>query len=328
MDLGILRGKTVLVTGSSGLVGTYLLACLFRLRQLGVDVRVYAHMLSDPPDPVAEMVQEGHFTPLRLDLSDFEAYRLLPRADFIVHSAGYAQPSVFMTNPTETIQINTSATIALLKRLSKGGHFLFLSSSEVYSGTTKTVLSESDIGNTTPYHPRAAYIEGKRSGETICNAFRERGVDAKSVRLAHTYGPGTRKHDRRAINSFIEKALCRQGIDLLDAGMAVRTYLYIADATELLWRILLYGKEPLYNVGGRSVVTIAELARMIGDITGVPVTLPVAQEAVSGAPKEIRLDLTRVENEFAKTTYTELAEGLRATVEWQRGLYRQQSKRQ
>ena len=68
-------------------------------------------------------------------------------------------------------------------------------------------MSESDIGTTTPLHPRASYIEGKRGGETICNAYRSQGVRAVSARLALAYGPGTRKGDKRAMNSFIEKAL-------------------------------------------------------------------------------------------------------------------------
>lgn len=284
-------------------------------------MHVYAQHLSELPPHVAELVLQGGFRLIRANLADFDEYARLPEADMIIHAAGYAQPSKFMANPVATIQVNTSATIALLKRLRKDGKFLFISSSEIYSGLKKPVLSETDIGLTTPSHPRAAYIEGKRCGEAICNAFRTQGLHVLSARLAHAYGPGTRKHDKRALNSFIEQALCQRTIKLLDAGTAVRTYCYVADAVELLWQILLYGKEPVYNVGGRSTVTIADLARMIAEMTDATVIFPPTQAEIAGAPEEVCLDLTKVETEFGKTEYVGLEEGIRRTIEWQRELY-------
>ena len=272
---------------------------------------------------MAELVLQGGFRLIRANLADFGEYARLPEADVIIHAAGYAQPARFMDNPVATIQVNTSATTALLQRLKNDGRFLFVSSSEVYSGLKKSLVTETDIGLTTPYHSRSAYVESKRCGEAICSAFRIQGLHATSARLAHTYGPGTRKYDKRVLNSFIEKALCQQQIELLDAGTAVRTYCYVADTVELLWQILLYGKEPVYNVGGRATVTIADLARMIADMTGVTVIFPATEVEIAGAPEEVRLDLTRVETEFGKIEYVGLEEGLRATIEWQRELYLQ-----
>lgn len=321
VKFGGLQGATVLVTGASGLIGTYILACLCQLRERGVQMRVYAQHLSELPPHVAELVRLGHFEVLQANLADIDVYASLPVADVILHAAGYAQPGRFMANPVAGIQVNTSATIALLKRLRSDGRFLFVSSAEVYSGLKKPFLTETDIGLTTPAHPRAAYIEGKRCGEAICNAFRVEGLHAMSARLAHTYGPGTRMHDRRALNSFIEKALCQGKIELLDAGTAVRTYCYVADAVEVLWQILLYGEEPVYNVGGRSTVTVADLARMVARITGTTVVFPSTSAEIAGAPEELRLDLTKVETEFGKTQCIGLEEGLKATVEWQRDLY-------
>jgi nucleoside-diphosphate-sugar epimerase len=284
-------------------------------------MNVYAHHLSELPPHVDKLVIQGDFKVIRANLADFDEYARLPEADIILHAAGYAQPTRFMADPVATIQVNTSATIALLKRLRSGGNFLFVSSSEIYSGLNKPFLNETDIGFTAPSHPRAAYIESKRCGEAICNAFRAQGVHAVAARVALAYGPGTRKHDKRALNSFIEKALCLQRIELLDAGAAVRTYCYVADTVELLWQVLLYGKEPVYNVGGRSTLTISDLARMIGKITGVTAVFPTTQAEIAGAPEEVRLDLTRVETEFGKRDYVCMEDGLRATIEWQRGLY-------
>ena len=327
VNLDILRDSTILVTGSSGLIGTYILACLCHLREQGVPIEVYGHHLSALPPHVKNLIIRGGFKSLQANLANFDEYSRLPEADIIIHTAGYAQPSLFLADPAATIQVNTSATSALLKRLKSNGRFLFLSSAEVYCGLKGLPFSETNIGTSTPLHPRAAYIEGKRCGEAICNSFRSQGVCATSVRLGDIYGPGTRKHDRRALNSFIEKALCHQKIELLDAGKAIRTYCYISDAVELLWKILLYGKEQLYNVGGHSPITIAELATMIGKIIGVPVVFPATHAEISGAPNELRLDLTRIEKEFGKTKYVSLEDGLRATIEWQRGLYMQEQEK-
>ena len=191
----------------------------------------------------------------------------------------------------------------------------------MYCGRTASTCHEDAIGTTTPYHPRASYIEGKRSGETMCNTFRSQGVRAISARLGDVYGPGTRQHDTRALNAFIEKALFHQKIDLLDFGTAIRTYGYIADALELLINILFYGKQAVYNVGGHSHTTIAALATMIGEITHTPVIFPSREMRVDGSPDILPLNLNRVETEFGKTDYITLSEGLTRTIAWQRELY-------
>lgn len=321
LRMDALQNTTVLVTGASGLIGTYVLACLSHLKNIGIRLQVHTLCLSEPPPHIKELMAKDGFDLMRIDLSDFNEYKNIPQADLIIHAAGYAQPSLFLSNPVAAIQINTSATIALLNKLTTGGKFLFVSSSEVCTGLNKPIICETDIGSTTPAHPRASYIEGKRCGEAICNAFLSQGIQVKIARVALAYGPGTRKHDRRALNAFIEKALLQDRIELLDAGTAVRTYCYVADTVELLWHILLSGKEAIYNVGGRSTITIAELAHKIGNITGKPVIFPDTNSSLAGAPSEVQLDLSKTENEFGKSEYIELEEGLKRTISWQRELY-------
>lgn len=321
IEFGDLKDKTVLVTGASGLLGSTFITCLYYLNTIGYRVNVYAQTSSDFPPHISALIQDSGFNTIQADLSNFKNYSHFPEADFIIHSAGYAQPTRFLANPAATLQINTSATIALLNNLRKGGKFLFLSSSEVYSGLTNSPFTEEMIGSSTPFHPRAAYIEGKRCGEAICGSYRASGVQAKVVRLGDIYGPGTRKHDKRALNNFIEKALLHNKIELLDSGSAVRTYCYISDAVELMWQILLYGKDPVYNVGGRSTFSIAELAQTIGRLTGTNVVFPAQGAGIAGAPPVLMQDLTRVETEFQKLNYVSLEDGLRATITWQRNLY-------
>ena len=227
IDHNLLTNKKVLITGASGLIGTYILAYMVFLIKAGVPLEVYAQTFSDPPSHMLELLSYGKIKILQIDLSNINEYKRLPDADVIIHSAGYAQPLLFMRNPVATMHINISATMALLQRLRPQGSFIFISSSAVYCGLKESIFREDYIGTTTPYHPRASYIEGKRSGEAACYAFRSQGVRAISARLGDVYGPGTRKHDKRALNSFIEKALLNQKIDLLDSGTAMRTYCYV-----------------------------------------------------------------------------------------------------
>lgn len=239
--------------------------------------------------------------------------------DVIVHAGGYGQPQMFSKDKLKTIAINTELTAELFKYLKPEGKFLFISTSEVYSGSPSSPHKETDIGTTTPQHPRACYIEGKRCGEAICMAQRERGQDAKIARLALAYGPGTKPHDTRVLNQFIEKALFSKEITMLDDGSTTRTYVYVDDAVDMLINILMEGKEMVYNVGGESSVSIYELAKKIGDMTGAKVIQ--GDKSLAGAPDDVKLCLNRYKREFAEPNFVSLDEGLKRTIEYQRQLY-------
>ena len=103
---------------------------------------------------------------------------------------------------------------------------------------------------------------------------------------------------------------------MLDRGEAVRTYCYISDAIEILWKVLFSCKEPIYNLGGHSKTTIAELAEQIGGILNVPVIFPAITSPVAGAPEDADLEMSKTENEFSKRMYVPLSEGLLRTVSW------------
>ncbi len=313
VDLRPLDGATVLITGATGLLGTHFLASLCLAKEMGIlRNTVFAQCHSAPADYTVEIARRGGITLIQ---------ELPLGADVIVHASGYAQPAVFTANPAETIRINTALTQELLDMLRSDGKFLFISSSEVYSGLKRTLAQESDIGTTNPYHTRACYIEGKRCGEAICNAYRESGVHAVSARLSLAYGPGTRKHDKRALSTFIEKALTQGKIDMKYSGKEFRTYCYIRDAVRMLWQVALYGTEPVYNVGGHQTVRMSELAEFVGLFTEATVTFPETDEEMNGAPETTIMDLSRIENEFGKFDYVGLEAGLRRTIDWQKGLY-------
>ncbi|MDO8483131.1 MAG: NAD-dependent epimerase/dehydratase family protein [bacterium] len=319
IDFRELDGKTVLITGASGLIGTYFLATLRELRAKKIKVNVVAVVQNKFPEYLSYFGESVNF--IQCDLTDATCLSRLPKADYIIHAAGYGQPGKFMENPLKTIALNTTCTMALCNKLNEGGKFLFVSTSEVYSGLQNPPHKENEIGTTNTTHPRACYIEAKRCGEAIVNAERGLNVEAKSARLSLAYGPGTKRDDQRVINSFIQKALTGK-LELLDRGEARRTYCYVQDAIEIMWNILLFGKEPIYNVGGISGTTIKELAESIGNFLKVPIVFPqVLEQPRSGAPADVRLDMTKVKTEFKKTEYVSLEQGLARTIEWQKFLY-------
>jgi len=291
-DLSQLKGKTVIITGATGLIGSNLLKSITE-----VNVQLYT--------PTHSSMERNY---------DF------PQADIILHSAGFGQPALFMANPIDTIRINTEVTAQLLRCLKPGGSFLFCSSSEVYNGLDK-LATEDDIGTTTPSHPRACYIESKRCGEAIVNGYRQIGVKAVSVRIAPTYGPGTRRHDTKAMSQFIEQALVDKKIILKDSGDAIRTYGYVTDVVEMLWNIVLNGTQSVYNVGGRTVISIAGLAKLIGEMADAEIIVPKDTPDMIGGAHIVQLDLSRYEKEFGKKDYVYLMEGLKRTIEYQRKLY-------
>lgn len=321
LDAASLAGKRVLITGASGLIGTGIVAALRSLRVGGTDIHITAHGFSAPPDYFTDWQQQGHLHLVRSNLADPASWSSLPEADVIIHAAGYGQPGKFMEAPLHALMLNTGATGALMQKLAPGGTFLFFSSTEVYQGLDRPRLTEADIGTTAPDHPRSSYIEGKRCGEAWCHNARSLGIRAIATRLAHTYGPGTRAHDRRVINMFIEKALREGRIAMQDEGRAIRTWGYITDTVETTLNILLRGQHAVYNIGGRSTLTIRELGEQIATQCGVPLTLPETVQSVAGAPQHVEVDLTRAETEFAKTHYVSLEEGLRRTIDYQRHLY-------
>jgi nucleoside-diphosphate-sugar epimerase len=317
-----LAGKSVLITGASGLLGTHLIGCLAALAERGQGASRVTAVVNSRLNKMQQAL--FRFPGLKIaqgDLCDMHFAEGLGRHDFIVHAAGYGQPGKFMQDQIKTLKLNTATTFALFQLLEVGGHFLFISTSEVYSGLGNPPYRENQIGTTNTNHARSCYIEGKRCGEAICNSYRARDFHANSARLALAYGPGTKASDHRVLNVFIERGLKEQKISLQDMGIAKRTYCYISDAVAILWEILLRGRQPVYNVGGVSRTTIAELAVEIGHQLGVPVEFPSNAHEMGEAPEDVFLDMTLVRDEFGIDNYVPLAEGLSRTIAWQKHLY-------
>ena len=317
-DLKFFKGKDVLITGASGLIGVYFSATLEALQSKGVGPsRIFLSTMSGqfprPPGNSVEVI-EG-------DLTNISAIAALPNFDVIIHAAGYAQPYKFLENPLSTLSLNTTVTMCLISKVKPGGRFLFISSSEVYSGLPNPPFTEDQIGSSNTDHPRSAYIEGKRCGEAITfNANLSQDLTASSCRLSLAYGPGTKLGDSRVLNSFIHQALVFRKITLLDSGEAWRTYCYVSDAVGMCLDVLSDSSGGIYNVAGESRVRIIDLAHSVGMLTGAEVIVPIESAAHSlvGSPMDVWLNTEKALALRGKKDFVNFQVGLLRTIEWQR----------
>jgi UDP-glucuronate decarboxylase len=318
-DFDELTNKTIIITGASGLIGVNFISSLKEISKKINGLRIIPIIQSDPSDFLKPFLNQKGTTSYQGNLTDENFIDTLPMADIIVHAAGFGQPVRFTADPLSTLKLNTITTFKLFDKLKPKGKFLFISSSEIYNGLKSERYTEDQIGTTNTSDPRACYIEGKRTGETICNLFQAKGFTTHSIRLSLTYGPGSKKGDKRVLPSIIEQGL--QGeIELLDSGTASRTYCYISDAIELMWYVLLHGKKNLYNIGGNTTATIKELALNIAKKLNAPVIIPDSEKSLVGAPANVNLNMDRILSEYPKKKFVSLDEGLTKTIDWYRHL--------
>ncbi|HPS31762.1 MAG TPA: NAD-dependent epimerase/dehydratase family protein [bacterium] len=318
-DFQELTDKRIMITGANGLIGINFLASLIQIANKVHGIKIFPVIHSEPSEFLLPFLNSEKVQVFRGDLTDEKFIETLPIADIIIHAAGSGEPVKFMKNTVASLKINTLTTLKLFEKLNVKGRFLFISSSDIYNGLESPEYSENQIGNTNTDHPRACYIEGKRTGETICNLYRQQGTNAISVRLSLTYGPGTRAGDQRVLPSFIKKALSGK-IELLDKGESVRTFCYISDAIEMMWYIILHGKHSCYNVGGVFSIKIKELASLIGRLLNVPVVIPEVRTGIAGAPDKVFINLDRIMCEYKKRKFIDLEDGINKTIDWYKNL--------
>lgn len=294
----MIAGKSVFITGHTGLIGSALFAELSKANTV--------RGRSKSKDEISLLKGQDKY----------------PEPDYIIHCAGYAQPSRFLADPIATIRLNTTDLLKHIDRMKPGAGLLYLSSSEVYSGSPKYIHSESDIGTTSPDHARGCYIEAKRCGEAICHAARAQGKSVVVARVSSVYGPGFGRDDTRVLSQFVRSAVEDGHIAPRDGGPQRRAWLYLDDCVEMLLNILKDGKQPLYNVGGDAEASIAGLAKKVADIAQASYRLPRnSGDAGNGAPSHVKVDISLYAREFGKPEFVSLDEGLRRTVDWYRQTY-------
>lgn len=324
VELNGISGKKILIVGASGLIGTHIVYSIKQfVETTNSKVELSVVTRGDLPIQLEFARESDWIRVLKGELTDDVFLNALPSFDIIIDAAGYGQPMRFMNEAVNTLKINTYTLFKLVEKLNHPGKFLFMSSSAVYTGLDETPFKEDNIGNSSPNHPRACYIEGKKCGEAICSAYCTNDIDTKSVRLAMAYGPGTRPNDLRVMNTFIRSAITNKEIRLMDDGKAEKAFIYVSDAVELIWKIILFGKNSVYNIGGQDKITIAKLADIIGEYCDVPIYLGKPNSAMKGTLVAEVLSMERVESEFGKTNYVDIKEGIKRTIDWakQNSLY-------
>lgn len=322
VSLKEIAGKDVLLTGGTGVIGAYILATIRKANSYGGKKTTVYLVIHNKIPIFMEYVKKCDWIKIvKGDLTEISFCESLPKADVIIHAAGYGQPGRFMEDKLNTIRINTTVTDILLKKMKPEGKFLFISTSEIYSGSDRYPYTENEYGCTTPQHPRSCYIEGKRCGEALCMAYAEKGANVKIARVSLAYGPCFNLGDKRVIYDFIYKA-GKGEIKLLDCGNAQRVYCYVSDTVEMLWDILLNGKEVVYNVGGISHTKILDLAKIIAKKIGVNVVVPNDETGLTDAPRVVYMDINKVKNEFKKVDFIGLEEGVCRTIDWYVEMYK------
>ncbi len=260
-------GSTVLITGASGFIGSYIVETLLRLDQEGADIDVVG------------LVRDGNrakrrFAELKrgpkLVIQDVAKPLNLEDVDYIIHAASQASPRYYGLDPVGTLAANVIGTYNLLmltaKRSLQG--FLFISSSEVY-GRVNGRVNEADYGYLDPLDARSCYAEGKRMGENICVSwFHQHGVPTVIARLFHTYGPGMRADDGRVQADLVADVVAGRDITLKSDGSARRSFCYLADAVSGLFAVLLKGVPgEAYNIGDdRFDLSVRELAERLAEL--------------------------------------------------------------
>ncbi|MEM3641673.1 MAG: NAD-dependent epimerase/dehydratase family protein, partial [Candidatus Bathyarchaeia archaeon] len=258
-----IKGKTVLITGGAGFIGSWLAETLARL---GAKVTVLDNLLSGSLENLKHLFDCGSLDFMEGDVSSF---RIIDKYDYIVHAASIPAPDTYVIKPIETMLPNSLGTLNVLEASRKhGSRVLYLSTSEVYGDAEIVPTPESYWGHVNPIGVRSCYDESKRFGEALCMAFfRQYNIDIRIARIFNTYGPRSDPNARyaRVISKFIIQALSGQPITVHGDGRQTRSFLYIFDAVEALIK-LLFGvglNGEVVNIGNPSEITILELAEII-----------------------------------------------------------------
>ena len=276
--------KTFLISGASGMIGSFLIHTLFR-KSASIRVIAIGRNRERARERFGAYWDSGRFSFYAQDIN--ESVHINEEVDYVIHAASNTHPAAYSGDPIGTILTGITGTKHMLDIAAekKAERFVFMSSVEIYGenrGDT-TYFSEDYCGYIDCNTLRAGYPEGKRAGEALCQAYRkQRNVDVVTGRLPRVYGPSMLWSDTKAISQFIKKGAQREDIVLKSRGDQLYSYCYVADAAAALLTILLKGTDgETYNIADRgSDITLRELAQFIAGHAGVTVRfeLPDAAE--------------------------------------------------
>ena len=281
-----LKNKTVLVTGATGLLTTYLCKCLANCSgQYNIHICLQCRSREKAETIYKDYLDDPHLEILTFDLISGNIPDI--KFDYIIHAASMASTKYFVETPVDVILPNVVGTYNLLEHARKNGveKFLFFSSNSIYGegGTDKAVLSENDYGIVDPLGDRSSYIESKRLAEQMCRAYyRQYGVKTGIIRITHTYGPTFDiEHDMRILPRVINCLLSDKEMVMYKDPSASAQYTYIADMIAAVLFILVKGAPgEAYNAGADELVKIDDAVSWIIE----------ASEKTDSSVKQIDID--------------------------------------
>jgi dTDP-glucose 4,6-dehydratase len=303
--------ERVLITGAAGFIGSHLVDYLLDrdYQVIGMDNFITGHRSN------LAHIQSSRFTFVEHDVT--QEILVDGPLHYILHFASPASPIDYLELPIQTLKVGslgTHKTLGLAR--AKGATFLLASTSEVYGDPLVHPQKEDYWGNVNPIGPRGVYDEAKRFAEAMSVAYhRYHGIDVKIARIFNTYGPRMRVHDGRAIPAFISQALQGQPLTVFGEGNQTRSFCYISDLVEGIYRLLTSKQNEPVNLGNPHEMTILQLAETIKSITQADAPIDFKPLPVDD-PRVRQPDITRARSILEWEPKVTLQDGLVQTIQY------------
>lgn len=286
-----LKNSSILITGATGLVGKAIVRTLMYANhsmELGINIIILVHNLEKANDVFGEFWNE--LTIINADVNNIhiEDFMNVKTIDYIVHGASITSSKAFIDQPVETILTGIQGTnnVLQLAREMNVKSMVYLSSMEIYGAHENNLsIKEDDIGYLNPLIVRNSYPESKRLIENLCCSYvSEYGVAVKIIRLAQTFGPGVEYDDERVFMDFARCAIESRNIILHTSGLSERMYLYVFDAVEAIFYVLLNGENGhSYNAANKhTYCSILEMAKLVKSIANKSIDVEISVNDIEG----------------------------------------------
>jgi len=300
------------ITGGAGFLGSHLCD---ELIAHGWEVLCLDNLITGSESNVAHLLNHPRFRMVPQDVSRY--IDVSGPVDYVLHFASPASPVDYAKLPIQTLKVGALGTHNTLGlALAKKAKYLLASTSEVYGDPQVSPQPESYWGHVNPIGPRGVYDEAKRFAEALTMAYhRAKGMDTRIVRIFNTYGPRMRLNDGRALPNFIHQALTAQPITVYGDGRQTRSFCYVSDLVEGLWRLMNSDVHEPLNLGNPEEITLLEFAKRVKRLTGSDSPI-VFQPLPADDPKRRCPDISEAKRLLNWEAQVGLEEGLGRTVEF------------
>jgi dTDP-glucose 4,6-dehydratase len=308
--------KRVLITGGAGFLGSHLCD---RFIKEGCQVIAMDNLITGSMSNIEHLMPLKNFEFYHHDVSKY--IHIPGELDYILHFASPASPIDYLKIPIPTLKVGSLGTHNCLGlALAKGARMIIASTSEVYGDPMVHPQTEDYWGNVNPVGPRGVYDEAKRFQEAMTMAYHTfHGVETRIVRIFNTYGPRMRLNDGRALPAFIGQALRGEDITIFGDGSQTRSFCYVDDLVEGIYRLLLSDHEQPVNIGNPDEISILDFAQEIIDLTGTDQKV-VFLDLPKDDPKQRKPDITKAKEILGWEPTVNRSEGLKITYEYFKNL--------